>query len=132
PAPESTATRIASSPANASRILGTACHMSTETALCRAGLLKVIQPIAPSLRAIMRWVPVSIVVSIKDSPASRFNRAAALPPPPGGGRSARVRRTRAGRGWSSSPHPDASPLLGIDPPPPGEGEARALRGSNYH
>src|SRR5262249_24781962 len=64
PAPESTTTRMASSRPNASRILGTACHMSTETALCRAGLLKVIQPTAPSLRAIMRSVPVSMGFSV--------------------------------------------------------------------
>src|SRR5262245_19954021 len=64
PAPESTTTRTASSRPNASRILGTACHMSTETALWRAGLLNVIQPTAPSLRAIMRSVPVSMVFSI--------------------------------------------------------------------
>src|SRR6266480_1131082 len=64
PAPESTTTRIASSRANASRMFGTACHMPTETALCRAGLLKVIQPTAPSLRAIIRSVPVSIAFSI--------------------------------------------------------------------
>src|SRR6202011_5453794 len=56
PAPASTTTRIASSRANSSRISGTAFHMSTETALCRAGLLNSIQPTAPSLRAIIRSV----------------------------------------------------------------------------
>src|ERR1700730_8270702 len=56
PTPASTTTRIASSRANSSRISGTAFHMSTETALCRAGLLNSIQPTAPSLRAIIRSV----------------------------------------------------------------------------
>src|ERR1700730_14149779 len=56
PAPASTTTRIASSRAHSSRISGTAFHMSTETALCRAGLLNSIQPTAPSLRAIIRSV----------------------------------------------------------------------------
>src|ERR1700719_5037849 len=56
PAPASTTTRIASSRANSSRISGTAFHMSTETALCRAGLLNSIQPTAPSLRSIIRSV----------------------------------------------------------------------------
>src|ERR1051326_4348852 len=56
PAPASTTTRMASSRANASRISGTAFHMSNETALCRAGLLNSIQPTAPSVRAIIRSV----------------------------------------------------------------------------
>src|ERR1043166_3002200 len=56
PAPASTTTRMASSRANASRISGTAFHMSNETALWRAGLLNSIQPTAPSLRAIIRSV----------------------------------------------------------------------------
>src|SRR5438046_2835509 len=64
PAPESTTTWIASSHANASRIFGTACHMSSETALWRAGLLNTIQPTAPSLRASIRRVPVSMRFSI--------------------------------------------------------------------
>src|SRR5580704_11240102 len=56
PLPASTTARMASSALNASRISGTAFHMSTETALCRAGLLNSIQPTAPSLRAIIRSV----------------------------------------------------------------------------
>src|SRR3954466_11052708 len=56
PAPASTITRIASSREKSSMISGTASHISTDTALCRAGLLKIIQPTAPSLRAIMRSV----------------------------------------------------------------------------
>src|SRR5215467_15856343 len=61
PAPASTTTRIASSFSNASRISGTAFHISNETALWRAGLLNSIQPTAPSLRAIIRSVLVFIV-----------------------------------------------------------------------
>src|SRR5580704_547183 len=60
PAPASTTARMASSALNASRISGTAFHMSNETALCRAGLLNSIQPTAPSLRAIIRSVLVFI------------------------------------------------------------------------
>src|SRR5438045_6647228 len=60
PSPASTTTRIASSRVNSSMISGTALHMSTETALSRAGLLNTIHPIAPSLRAIIRSVLVFI------------------------------------------------------------------------
>src|SRR4051794_18307273 len=56
PAPASTITRVASSREKSSMISGTASHISTDTALCRAGLLKIIQPTAPFLRAIMRSV----------------------------------------------------------------------------
>src|SRR5262249_16183815 len=56
PTPASTTARILPSALNASRISGTAFHMSNETALCRAGLLNSIQPTAPSLRPIIRSV----------------------------------------------------------------------------
>src|SRR3981189_2914844 len=41
-------------------ISGTAFHISTDTALCRAGLLNCIQPIGPSFWAIIRSVLVFI------------------------------------------------------------------------
>src|SRR5580658_4830758 len=47
-------TRISASCSKASRIAGTACHMSSEMAFRRPGLLNTIQPIAPSFSAIMR------------------------------------------------------------------------------
>ncbi len=40
-------------------ILGTAAHMSSVTALCFSGWLKIIQPMPPSLRAIILVVPKS-------------------------------------------------------------------------
>src|ERR1700712_886010 len=60
PAPLRTTTRISLSRSNSAMISGTAFHMSRETALCRAGLLNCIQPIGPSLRAIIRSVLVFI------------------------------------------------------------------------
>ena len=51
PAPCSTITRTAGSLSNRSRMVGIASHISSDTALRRAGLLKVIQPIGPSMRA---------------------------------------------------------------------------------
>src|SRR6266404_5562834 len=47
-------------------ISGTDFHISTDTALCRAGLLNCIQPIGPSLFAIIRSVLVFIGYSCKD------------------------------------------------------------------
>src|SRR3954468_24281139 len=60
PAPLTTTTLTVGSLAKESTIRPRALHMSRETALCRAGLLKTIQPTAPSFRAIMRSVPTSI------------------------------------------------------------------------
>src|SRR5216684_976785 len=53
PAPDSTTTRIAGSLAKSARISFAACHISSEVALSRSGLLKIIVPIGPSLRAII-------------------------------------------------------------------------------
>src|ERR1700704_555483 len=47
-------------------ISGTDFHISTDTALCRAGLLNCIQPIAPSFFAIIRSVLVFIGYSCED------------------------------------------------------------------
>src|SRR5712675_1884479 len=51
PAPVRTTTRTSSSLAKSSRIFAAACHISSDTALCRSGLLKIIVPTCPSLRA---------------------------------------------------------------------------------
>src|SRR5712664_632502 len=56
PAPLRTTTRIWSSFSNSAMISGTDFHISTDTALCRAGLLNCIQPIGPSFFAIIRSV----------------------------------------------------------------------------
>src|SRR6266446_10575885 len=53
PAPLTTITRIASSVSKSSIIWVTACHISSDTALWRAGLLKIRRPIAPSFSAII-------------------------------------------------------------------------------
>src|SRR6476660_8517450 len=50
PAPVTTSTRTSSSLANSSRMRLPACHISSDTALCRAGLLKIMVPTRPSLR----------------------------------------------------------------------------------
>ena len=57
PAPASTITRTSGSASNAATIFGTAAHISSDTALCFSGWLKIIQPIPPSLRAIILVVP---------------------------------------------------------------------------
>src|SRR5262249_32296541 len=59
PAPASTTTRIAGSASNAESTFGIPAHISTETALRRSGLLKISQPIAPSLRPTSFSVPLS-------------------------------------------------------------------------
>src|SRR5262245_2810941 len=51
PAPVTTTTRTSSSLAKSSRMRVPACHISSDTALWRAGLLKVMVPTRPSLRA---------------------------------------------------------------------------------
>src|SRR5437868_1878435 len=51
PAPVRFTTRTASSRAKSSRIADAAFHISSETALCRSGLLKTMVPTRPSLRA---------------------------------------------------------------------------------
>ena len=56
PMPRSTTTRTCGSFSNASMMSGTAAHMSVEHALRRAGLLKISQPIGPSILAIIRSV----------------------------------------------------------------------------
>src|SRR5262249_41168989 len=62
----------------------------------------------------------------------------ALPPSPGGGGAAHMSEAKCEPGWGDglsasnsarverSPHPDRD-FIAIDPPPPGEGEERALR-----
>src|SRR6185312_12237537 len=54
PAPLRTMTRTSGSRSKWPRMTGIACHMSSDSALRRAGLLNTIQPIAPSISAIMR------------------------------------------------------------------------------
>src|SRR5712691_934268 len=51
PAPVTTMTRTPGSASKSSMICATACHISSETALWRAGLLKMMRPIAPSFSA---------------------------------------------------------------------------------
>src|ERR1700680_3764248 len=53
PAPVTTMTRTPSSFSKSSMICAAACHMSSETALWRAGLLKMMRPTAPSFSAII-------------------------------------------------------------------------------
>src|SRR6202142_2401419 len=50
PAPVTTTTRTALSAAKSARMPWAASHISSDTALCRSGLLKVIVPTPPSLR----------------------------------------------------------------------------------
>src|SRR5438874_7946698 len=61
PAPVTTSTRTSSSLANSSRMRLPACHISSDTALCRAGLLKIMVPTRPSLRESI----LSVVVVIR-------------------------------------------------------------------
>src|SRR4051794_6522214 len=70
PAPATTTQRISSSPSSSARMRGTASHMSSETALCRAGLLKSIQPVDPSLRRIILSIPPPTDPSIRILPAT--------------------------------------------------------------
>jgi hypothetical protein len=63
PAPFSTITRTSGSAAQAWSASGSDCHISNEVALWRAGLLKMIHPIAPSLRAISFSVSVSMAIA---------------------------------------------------------------------
>src|SRR5882762_11452344 len=65
PAPLRTTTRIWSSFSNSAMISGTDFHISTDTALCRAGLLNCIQPIGPSFFAIIRSVLVFIEILLQ-------------------------------------------------------------------
>src|ERR1700732_1951726 len=68
PAPLTTMTRIASSRSKLSMICVTASHISSETALCRAGLLKIRRPMPPSFSAIillvMGWSSMGLTSSI--------------------------------------------------------------------
>src|SRR6185437_16525213 len=50
PAPVTTTTRTALSAAKSARMPCAASHISSDTALCRSGLLNVIMPTPPSLR----------------------------------------------------------------------------------
>src|SRR5262245_1964839 len=59
PAPASTMARTCGSASKAATIFGTAAHMSSDTALSFSGWLKIIQPIPPSVRAIILLVPSS-------------------------------------------------------------------------
>src|SRR5215207_221572 len=63
PAPASTIARTCGSASNAVTIFGTAAHISSDTALCFSGWLKIIQPIPLSLRAIIFVVPSSTLWS---------------------------------------------------------------------
>src|SRR5690349_19444904 len=56
PAPLTTMTRTASSRSKSSMMRVTPSHISSDTALCRAGLLKISRPIAPSFSAIILLV----------------------------------------------------------------------------
>src|SRR4051794_4976001 len=53
PAPVTTMTRTAGSAAKLAMISSAASHMSSEIALCRSGLLKIIQPTPSSTREII-------------------------------------------------------------------------------
>ena len=53
PAPVTTMTRTDGSALKSAMISSAASHMSSEIALCRSGLLKIIQPTPPSLREII-------------------------------------------------------------------------------
>src|ERR1043165_4038727 len=64
PAPETTMTRIAGSRAKSSMMLSAPSHISSETALWRAGLLNTIRPMAPSL--VISILSVSIENSVLD------------------------------------------------------------------
>src|SRR3989442_983888 len=98
PAPARTTTRISSSAAKSSRILAAACHISSETALCRSGLLKIIVPTRPSLRASILSL-LSMRLSLKS------------PCPGAASRSPRPRnRTRAAPRRCAPRDPAAEPL----------------------
>src|SRR5258708_988502 len=71
PAPVTMIARTVGSALNASMMRTTPCHIAIDTALCRAGWLKIIQPIAPSVIATIRSLPVSIPVSCLKSPDYR-------------------------------------------------------------
>src|SRR5688572_2330522 len=62
PSPESTTQRMSSSRSARPRRTGTASHMSTESALCLAGLLKRMCRIGPSVQALTRSVGETYVV----------------------------------------------------------------------
>src|SRR5437899_6735053 len=74
PAPLTTMTRTASSRSKSSMIRVTASHISSETALWRAGLLKIRRPIGPSFSAIillvMGWSSMVLAPSYFGAPAS--------------------------------------------------------------
>ncbi len=78
PAPVKTTTRTSGSASKAASTSGIARHMSSETALRRSGLLKIIQPIGPSLRPISFSTPRSIVSSASLA-AATLTTAASLP-----------------------------------------------------
>src|SRR5258707_13109975 len=65
PAPERTTTRIELSLAKSCRISSAASHISSEVALCRSGLLKIIDPIGPSLRESILSVAMATHSSLK-------------------------------------------------------------------
>src|SRR5258708_13336007 len=92
PAPVTTRTRTSGSAANFSTISPAAVHISSDTALWRSGLLKIIQPIPPSFFAIILSVGMPLSLSaifqalrrLFPPAASRCSprRTPALPPPP--------------------------------------------------
>ena len=76
PAPFSTITRIAGSASSRSSASGSARHMATESALCFAGLLKVIQPTAPAVST-SNWSVMSFL--LYTIPRSRKSSISAAP-----------------------------------------------------
>ena len=78
PAPASTMTRTAGSASKSAMIFGIACHMSNDTALRFSGWLKIIQPMPPSLRAIILGVPMSMFMRHLQISGLRRDRACSL------------------------------------------------------
>src|SRR5216683_6532983 len=140
PAPVTTMTRIASSFSKSSMICATACHMSSETALWRAGLLKMMRPTAPSFSAsillVIGWssmaldprqVSPSPAPRESEGPRRRRGRVRAFdavawpptppPPPPGGGGGGEgggvPARTHAIRSKTALDHADPAPPVGV-------------------
>src|SRR3979411_1396711 len=74
PAPVITTTRTSSSLAKSPMIRIAACHMSNETALWRAGLLKIMYPVRPTLRDTILSVSVITTLHYRGLPSSRGGR----------------------------------------------------------
>src|ERR1700693_3920361 len=70
PAPVTTTTRISLSAAKSARMPCAASHISSDTALCRSGLLKIRVPTPPSLRDSILSVCVILLNSVVPREAS--------------------------------------------------------------